>query len=95
MQQIAQYSGQIYPLASDHQGLLIIPIHWLASSFCLLSTSKLVCGGRSGAIRLPSHHPGWCYTLVVVVEIPPPFYVKHFENPEKHYINVTNYYYYY
>ncbi len=25
-------------------------LHWLASSLCLLSTSKLVCGGRSGAV---------------------------------------------
>ncbi len=25
---------------------------------CLLFTSKLVCGGRSGALWLPSHHPG-------------------------------------
>jgi len=32
--------------------------------------------------------------LVVVEEIPP-FYVKRFECPEKRYINVTNYYYYY
>ncbi len=35
-----------------------------------------------------------CCTLVVVEEIPP-FYVKRFEYPEKRYINVTNYYYYY
>ncbi len=34
-------------------------------------TSKLVCGGRSGAIWLPSHHPGGCCTLVVDEEIPP------------------------
>ncbi len=26
------------PLASDHHGLLVIPIHWLASSLCLFST---------------------------------------------------------
>ncbi len=58
-------------MASDHHGLLIIPIHWLASSLCLLSTSKLVCDGRSGATWLPSHHPGGCYTLVVIEEIPP------------------------
>ncbi len=25
-------------------------LHWLASSLCLLSTSKLVCGGRSGSV---------------------------------------------
>ncbi len=56
--------------------------------------SKLVCGGHSGALWLPSHHPGGCCTLVVVEDIPP-FYVKCFEYPEKHYINVTNYYYYY
>ncbi len=31
---------------------------------------KLVCGGRSGAIWLPSHHLGGCCTLVVVEEIP-------------------------
>ncbi len=59
------------PLASDHHGLLIIPIHWLASSLCLLSTNKLVCGGRSGALWLPSHHPGGCCTLVVDEEIAP------------------------
>ncbi len=58
-------------LSSDHHGLLIIPIHWLASSLCLLSTNKLVCGGRSGAIWLPSHHPGGCCTLVVDEEISP------------------------
>ncbi len=58
----------------------------------LFSTNKLVCGGRSGAIWLPSHHhPGGCCTLVVDEEIPP-FYVKRFEYPEKHYINVRNYY---
>ncbi len=33
-------------------------IYWLASSLFLLSTNKLVCGGHSGAIWLPSHHPG-------------------------------------
>ncbi len=38
---------------------------------CLLSTSKLVCGGRSGAIWLLSHHPGGCCTLVVDEEISP------------------------
>ncbi len=46
-------------------------ICWLASSLCLLSTSKLVCGGRSGALWLPSHHPGACCTLVGVEEIAP------------------------
>ncbi len=86
--------GQIYPLASDHHGLLIIPIHWLASSLCLLSTSKLVCGGLSGTIWLPSHHSGGCCTLVVDEEIAP-FYVKRFECLEKCYIHVMNYYYYY
>ncbi len=49
-----QHPGQIRPLASDHHGLLIIPVHWLAASLSLLSTNKLVCGGRSGAIWLPS-----------------------------------------
>ncbi len=58
-------------MASDHHDPLIITIHWLASSLCLLSTSKLVCGGRSGAIWLPSHHPGGCCTLEVYEEIPP------------------------
>ncbi len=67
----------------------LVIVHWLASSLCLLSTNKLVCGGHSETIWLPSHHPGGCCTLVVVEEIPP-FYVKHFEYPEKHYINVTN-----
>ncbi len=65
------HPGQICPLASDHHGLLIIPIHWLALSLCLLSTNKLVCGERSGAIWLPSHRPGGCFTLVVDEEIPP------------------------
>ncbi len=60
---------RICPLASDHHGLLIIPIHWLASSLCLFFTNKLVCGGRSGAIWLPSHHPGGSCTLVMVEEI--------------------------
>ncbi len=46
--------------------LALVEVHWL----CLLSTNKLVCGGRSGAIWLPSHHP-----LVVDEEIPP-FHVK-------------------
>ncbi len=41
----------------------------------ILSTNKLVCGGRSGAIWLLSHNPGGCCTLVVVEEIPP-FHVK-------------------
>ncbi len=30
-----------------------------------------MCGGRSGAIWLPLHHPGGCCTLVVDEEIPP------------------------
>ncbi len=47
-----------------------------------------MCGGRSGAIWLPLHHPGGCCTLVVDEEIPP-FYVKRFEYPEKCYIIVT------
>ncbi len=57
-----------------------------------LSTNKLVCGGRSGAIWLPSHHPGGCYTLVVDEEIPPDN-VERFEcleKAEKCYINVIN-----
>ncbi len=33
---------------------------------------RIVCGGRSGAIWLPSHHPGRCCKLVVVEETPPP-----------------------
>ncbi len=55
-----------------------------------------MCGGRSGALWLPSHHhhPGGCCTLVVDEEIAP-YYVKRFECLEKRYINVTNYYYYY
>ncbi len=57
-----------------------------------------MCGGRSGAIWLPSHDPGGCCTLVVDEEISS-FYVKHFERLEKRYINVrnnnNNYYYYY
>ncbi len=36
---LPRHPDQIFPLASDHHGLLIIPIHWLASSHCLLSTS--------------------------------------------------------
>ncbi len=52
-----------------------------------------MCGGCSGALWLPSHHPGGCCTLVVVKEIPQ-FYVMCFEYQEKRYINVTNYYYY-
>ncbi len=68
---LPQHPDQTSPLASDHHGLLIIPIHWLTSSLCLLSTNKLVCGGRSGAIWLPSHYPGGCCTLVVDEEIAP------------------------
>ncbi len=52
-----------------------------------------MCGGRSGAIWLPSHHPGGCCTLVVVEEIPPDD-VERFEYPEMRYINVKKYYYY-
>ncbi len=77
---------QIRPSASGHHGLLIIPIFWLASSLCLLSTNKLVCGGRSGAIWLPSHHPSGCCTPVVD-EKTLPLHVKCFECLEKHYIN--------
>ncbi len=36
----------ICPMTSDHHGLLIIPIHWLASSLPPLHL-YLVCGGRS------------------------------------------------
>ncbi len=68
---LPRHPGQTSPLASDHHGLLIIPIHWLASSLCLLSTNKLVCGGCSGALWLPSHHPGGCCSLVVDEEIAP------------------------
>ncbi len=68
---LPRHPGQIHPLASDPHGLLIIPVHWLASSLGLLSTSKLVCGGCSGALWLPSHHPGGCCTLVVDKEISP------------------------
>ncbi len=53
----------------------------------------LVCGGRSGALWLPSHHLGACCTLVVDEEISPPYYIKHLECLEKRFINVTNYYY--
>ncbi len=66
---------------------------WLHHFIGLISTNKLVCGGRSGAQWLPSHHPSGCCTLVVDEEIPP-YYVKCFEYPEKRYINVRNYYYY-
>ncbi len=69
-------------------------LYWLSSSLCLLSTSKLVCGGRSGALWLLLHHPGGCCTLVVVEEIPS-YNVKWSECLEKRYINVMNYYYYY
>ncbi len=68
---VPRHPGQIRPLASDHYDLLIIPIHWFAASICLLSTNKLVCGGCSGVLWLPSHHPGGCCTLVVDEEIPP------------------------
>ncbi len=78
--------AKICLLASDHHGLLIIPIHWLASLLCLLSTSKLVWIGHPGAIWLPSSHPCGCCTLVVVEEIPPHI-VKCFECLEKRYIN--------
>ncbi len=44
--------------------IILLITDWL--HHCLLSTNKLVCGGCSGAIWLPSHHPGWCCTLVVV-----------------------------
>ncbi len=70
-------------------------ICWLASSLCLLSTSKLACGGHSGVLWLPSHHPGGCCTLVVDAEIPPDI-VECFEcleKAEKRYINVIHYYY--
>ncbi len=66
---------------------------------CVSSPPVTVGCVRSGVIWLPSHHPGECCTLVVVEETPPPppppFYVKRFEYPEKRYINVTNYYYYF
>ncbi len=91
---VTSASQPICPLASEHHGLLTIPIYWLASSLCLLSTSKLVCGERSSALWLPSHHPGGCYTLVVDEEIPP-HNVERFECLEKRYINVINYYFYY
>ncbi len=68
---LPRHPGQTSLLASDHHGLLIIPIHWLASSLCLLSTNKRVYGGRSGALWLPLHHPGGCCTLVVDEEIAP------------------------
>ncbi len=63
-------------------------IYWLASS---LVSSPPVSWSVVGVLAqwLPSHHPdGFC--TLVVDEITP-FYVKRFEYPEKHYINVTNY----
>ncbi len=45
-------------------------------------TSKLVCGGCSGTIWLPSHHSGGCCMPMMVEEIPP-FHVNHFEFPKK------------
>uniref|UniRef100_A0A672NBF6 Uncharacterized protein n=1 Tax=Sinocyclocheilus grahami TaxID=75366 RepID=A0A672NBF6_SINGR len=54
-----------------------------------MSYRGLVCDGRSGALWLPSHHPGGCCTLVVDEEIPPDN-VKRFECLEKCYINVMN-----
>ncbi len=45
-------------LASNHHGLLIIPIHWLALSLSLLSTSKLVCGYHNMAFRWMLHIGG-------------------------------------
>ncbi len=54
------------------------------------STSKVVCGGRSGAIWLLYDHPGGCCILVVDEEIPPDN-VECFECLEKQ--NVINFYY--
>ncbi len=39
---LPRHPSQIRPLAFDRHGLLIIPIHWYASSLCLFSTNKLV-----------------------------------------------------
>ncbi len=74
-------------------GLLIIPISadWLHHS--VSSPPISWCGGRSGALWLPSHHPGGCCTLEVDEEIPPDN-VECLEKAEKHYINVMDYYYY-
>ncbi len=55
--------------------------------FITLSPLHQEAGGHSGALWLPSHHPGGCCTLVVDEEIPP---LKHFECLETCYINVTN-----
>ncbi len=47
-------------------------------------SEKLVCGGRFGALWLPSHHTGRFCRLVVLLG-----------KAEKRYINVIHYYYYY
>ncbi len=75
-------TNKLYNRCIPNHDLLIIPIHWLASSICLLSTNKLVCGGGSGAVWLHTGG-GWGDT---------PFYVKCFECLEKRYINGTYYY---
>ncbi len=85
------YLCPLWPkLASDHHGLLFIPIHLHHSV-----SSPPVAGvwGVFWPNMAAVASSGGCCTLVVVEEIPP-FYVKCFEYPEKLYINVTNYYYY-
>ncbi len=71
--------------------------HTLIGFITLSPLHKLVCGERSGALWLPSHHPGGCCTLVVDEETPPSqcraLWVL--RQAEKRYINVMNYYYYY
>ncbi len=85
------YLWPLWPkLASDHHGLLIIPIHL---HHCLLSTCSWCVWGVFWSNMAAVASSGGCCTLVVDEEIPP-FYVKCFEYPEKLYINVTNYYYY-
>ncbi len=79
-----------HPWPDSPTGLLIIPIHWLASSLGLLSISKLVCGGAFRCVV----SSGGCCTLVEDEETPPPlYYVERFECPEKRYRNVMDYYY--
>ncbi len=88
------HPGQTSPLAFEHHGLLIIPIHWLTSSLFLLFTSKLWWAfwrtmAAVASFRWMLHIGGgwgdtpWQWALWVL------------RKAEKHYINTINYYYYY
>ncbi len=77
-----------WPYLWRHDSLSSPPVAgvwWEHTLTVFITLSPPVAGGwgRSGAIWLPSHHPGGCCRLVVVEETPPPLLCKALWVPRK------------